>query len=83
MNGTIDTPPAVEDHARRQLQGQPYHALKQVSCEYRDGVLILRGRLPSYYLKQMAQTAVARVAGVGRVVNHIEVVTALREAGCV
>jgi osmotically-inducible protein OsmY len=77
MNSLTDTTPIVEDRARKQLQGQPYRALKHVSCEYRDGALVLRGRLPSYFLKQMAQTAVARLPGVERIHNHIEVVTAV------
>jgi osmotically-inducible protein OsmY len=77
MNSVTDIPPMVADRARKQLQGQPYRALKQVSCEYHDGTLVLRGRLPSYFLKQMAQAAVARVAGVERILNHIEVVTAV------
>ncbi len=77
MNSAIDTSPIVADQARKQLQGQPYRALKHVSCEFRDGALILSGRLPSYFLKQMAQAAVARIAGVERIVNHIEVVTAV------
>jgi osmotically-inducible protein OsmY len=75
MSCATDT--TVVEEVRSRLQDQPYHAVKQVSCEYRDGTLILRGRLPSYYLKQVAQTAVARVAGVERVLNQIEVGTAL------
>ncbi len=76
MSCASDTTSVVEE-VRSQLRGNPYQAVKQVSCEYRDGTLILRGRLPSYYLKQVAQTAVARVPGVERVVNHIEVENAL------
>lgn len=38
-----------------------------------EGVVTLRGRLPSYFAKQLAQSAVARVMGVDRVVNEIEV----------
>jgi hypothetical protein len=35
--------------------------------------------LPTYYLKQMAQSVVARIEGVQRIVNEIEVVgTVLR-----
>jgi hypothetical protein len=36
-------------------------------------VLTLRGHLPSYYLKQLAQEAVADTPGVGRVENQIDV----------
>ena len=32
--------------------------MKNVSCDYHDGVLILGGCLPTYYLKQLAQETV-------------------------
>jgi osmotically-inducible protein OsmY len=64
----------IAEGAEDRLRHNSYLALKNVSCEYREGVLTLRGCLPSYYLKQMAQSAVARLDGVVRVVNEIEVV---------
>jgi hypothetical protein len=36
-----------------------YSSLRRVRCELVDGTLVLRGRVPSYYLKQVA-LAVAR-----------------------
>jgi hypothetical protein len=33
-------------------------------------VLFLRGPLPTFYLKQLAQEAVARVEGISQVVNE-------------
>jgi osmotically-inducible protein OsmY len=50
-------------------------SLKNVSCAWLDGVLVLRGCLPSYYLKQLAQEAVASLDGVARIDNQIQVVT--------
>ncbi len=50
---------AIERAARRELQRSSYLAIRRVECRYRDGVLTLRGRLPSFFLKQVAQTAVA------------------------
>jgi osmotically-inducible protein OsmY len=70
--------PDVAEGAETRLRSNPYLALKNVACEYREGVLILRGCLPSYYLKQMAQTAVAQMEGVRQVVNEIEVVAPAR-----
>ncbi len=64
----------IAEGAEIRLRGNSYLALKNVSCEYREGVLTLRGCLPSYYLKQMAQTAVARLDGVQRIDNLIEVI---------
>jgi osmotically-inducible protein OsmY len=40
-----------------------------------DGVLVLRGCLPTYYLKQVAQEVVVSVQGVERIDNQIQVVT--------
>jgi hypothetical protein len=50
-----------------------YLALRGVTCEVDDGELCLRGSLPTYYLKQMAQELVSKVEGVRRVINQIEV----------
>ena len=59
------------------LRRSRYPALRPVSCDYQDGVLVLRGRLPSYYLKQMAQEVVGhQVQGVSRLDNQIQVVRA-------
>jgi hypothetical protein len=61
--------------AERALRSGPYRALKKLSCDYQDGVLVLRGCLPTYYLKQVAQEVVAQqVKGVARLDNQIQVV---------
>jgi hypothetical protein len=61
--------------AERGLRSSRYPALQTVSCDYQDGVLILRGCLPTYYLKQMAQEVVAhQFDKVERLENHIQVV---------
>lgn len=83
-----DTPPAaslppvapskVSEAAERRLRGNAYLALKNISCECHDGVLTLRGSLPSYYLKQIARVAVADVDGVAWINDEIEVVSPLR-----
>ena len=73
--------PAPDPHAslrveaERALRSGPYPALKKLSCDYRGGVLVLRGYLPTYYLKQIAQEVVAQqVKGAGRLDNQIQVV---------
>jgi osmotically-inducible protein OsmY len=62
--------------AERCLRTNPYPALRSISCEHRDGVLVLRGCVETYYLKQVAQVAVARLEAVERIDNQIQVVTA-------
>jgi osmotically-inducible protein OsmY len=56
------------------LQSSPYTNVRCVSCVYDQGMLMLRGRVPSFYQKQLAQEAVNKLEGVGQVVNEIEVV---------
>ncbi len=65
---------AAHELAQDCLRRSPYPAVRRVSCEYCEGVLVLRGRLPSYYHKQVAQEAVARLEGVTGIVNEVEVV---------
>jgi hypothetical protein len=66
--------PGLQELAEGCLRRNPYLALKNVCCDWRGGVLVLRGCLPSYYLKQVAQEAVARLEGVQALDNQIQVV---------
>lgn len=66
------------ERVRRRLTQSPYHAVRRVNIEERHGVLTLSGRLPNYYQKQMAQTTVAKVEGVTKIVNRIDVVEPVR-----
>ena len=62
------------DQVERAFRNSPYLALRNVACECRDDVLVLNGCLPTYYLKQVAQSVAAQVDGVRQVVNDIQVV---------
>ena len=42
--------------------------------EVQAGVLIIHGSVPSYYLKQVLQTALHELRGVTRIVNRVDVV---------
>jgi hypothetical protein len=63
----------IMEAASERLRKSPYTALRCVWCEYDAGTLTLRGRLPSFFHKQLAQVAVAGLAEVAQVVNQIEV----------
>jgi hypothetical protein len=79
LNPACDKPEiaqaSVQELAERCLRRNPYLALKTVSCDYQGRVLILRGCLPTYYLKQLAQEVVAHLNEVDRIDNQIQVVT--------
>ena len=72
---TLPVSPGCEivEQAQERLRAAPYISFRDVQCEYRQGLLILRGQVESYYEKQLAQEAVARLEGVAQVVNEIEV----------
>jgi osmotically-inducible protein OsmY len=64
----------ISETAEDRLQHCPYPELKNVFCSFHEGVLTLRGRVSSYYLKQLAQTVVGGLAGVMELNNQLEVV---------
>jgi hypothetical protein len=66
---------AVERGARARLAKTGYPTLKKVECYFRNGRMILRGQVPSYYHKQLAQEALRDATHVNQVINHIEVVS--------
>jgi hypothetical protein len=55
------------------LRSSSYPALRRLSCQYAEGVLIIQGRVSSYYEKQMAQTLLAKISDVAAIDNQIEV----------
>jgi len=60
--------------AEARLRRSGYRALHDVSCDGHEGWVRLGGRLPSHYLKQVAQELAAEVEGVSGVINLIRVV---------
>ena len=64
----------VQSQAQSRLRKSGYHQLQLISCEFHEGVLTLRGRVSSFYLKQLAQTLINQLDGVGEVNNRLEVV---------
>jgi osmotically-inducible protein OsmY len=62
------------------LQRSGYAALNKVCCEFHgeSGILHLRGSVPSYYLKQVAQELVVDLDGVRFVNNQIIVSRSVR-----
>jgi hypothetical protein len=55
------------------MRRRPNQALKHVACDSQDGVLTLRARQPTHYLKRRAQEAFADPGHVERLANEIEV----------
>jgi osmotically-inducible protein OsmY len=65
--------PSVLAAATSRLRKSDYHELHLISCAFHEGVLTLRGRVSTFYLKQVAQTLIASLEGVERINNRLEV----------
>jgi osmotically-inducible protein OsmY len=63
----------VASKARQLLDQSNYLALRRLHCEFHDGQLVLLGRVPTYYLKQMAQTLVRQLPQVRQIENRVDV----------
>ena len=63
----------VQAEAQSRLRKSGYRELQLVSCEFHEGVLTLRGRVPSFYLKQVAQELIRRLDGAEEINNRVEV----------
>lgn len=59
--------------ALRLLRATSYPSLRRIACEEHEGMLVLRGSVPWFYLKQVAQALASQVVGGDQVVNRIEV----------
>jgi osmotically-inducible protein OsmY len=59
---------------RERLRGHSHLLRQRIWCEFDGDKLFLRGQVPSFFYKQLAQEAAQSIAGVGQVLNEIEVV---------
>lgn len=48
-----------------------YSAIRDICCDDHEGMLRLRGRLPSHYLKQLALATASEIAGA--IPIHVEI----------
>lgn len=64
---------AITATAQLRIQMAHYPSLRSITCEYRDGILVLEGRVTSFHHKQLAQELVRNIAGVELISNRIKV----------
>jgi osmotically-inducible protein OsmY len=63
----------LADSVARALGATGFAPLRRVAVAARQDAITLRGRVPSFFLKQLAQAAARGVAGVVAVRNHLDV----------
>ena len=68
-------PDAFETLAQQRLSNDRHYSchFRNITCHHNDGVLTLRGRLPSFYLKQVLQTVLRDLTGIQRIDNQTDV----------
>ena len=71
MSVSFDTPSPFEP--AEVLFASPHTYLRRLSVTTSDIEVVISGRVPSYYLKQMAQEAVRGCLGTRRLRNEVEV----------
>ena len=59
--------------AQRRLRAAGREGLRSVECQWQDGTLVLRGIVPTYYLKQLAQSLFVADPEIETVENQIVV----------
>jgi len=64
----------LETSVRSSLQKTGYHQLRRLDVVVEDGQVRLSGRLPQFYLLQLAQQAVMKTEGVLNLDHGIEIV---------
>ena len=76
---------SVENHSRNldaeiearvgcALAQSAYYSVRRIQCSMQGGLLTLRGQVPTYHLKQIAQTIVSEVLNHStRIKNQLEV----------
>jgi hypothetical protein len=58
---------STSERALARLRESPYLALRHIKCECHAGLLTLRGRLPTFYTKQVMNALLKDVEGVRRI----------------
>jgi osmotically-inducible protein OsmY len=64
---------SIRDNVNRVLRESGYAPLLGIRCEVLDGVVELTGDVPSFYVKQLAQTAVLQLEQVRGIDNRLRV----------
>ena len=63
----------ITRRAQQRLRDSSFVSVRRLTCDVHEGMLTLRGRVPSFYTKQVALSLVAEVEGVEEITDRVEV----------
>jgi osmotically-inducible protein OsmY len=66
----------VQDYMQEFLKSRMPAGSSALDCDFKEGMLLIRGDVGSYYAKQLAQEYARQIPGVEQVANHLTVVRA-------
>jgi hypothetical protein len=71
------------EHSRAELalRRSPVPTLRKLSLEETEEIVVINGKVPSYYLKQLAQETVRPVLAGRKLLNHVQVTRDLLAQG--
>jgi hypothetical protein len=69
----MSTTTVAQSRSAQALRQSPHPALRNLAVEETDEVIILSGRVTTYYLKQVAQETIMPVRAGKQLVNRIRV----------
>jgi hypothetical protein len=70
----MSTPTLEHSRAELALRHSPLPALRKLSVEENDAVVVIHGKVSSYYFKQLAQETVMPLLGRRQLCNRVAVV---------
>lgn len=81
VRGRLSDDVPLAQRIRLALRSTGYSNLRTVEVDVRERLVVLSGHVPTYYLKQVAQTAALAVRGMRELRNNVEVASAGRSDG--
>lgn len=60
---TVEMIPPLRERVESSFRESQYTAIRDICCDDHEGTLLIRGRLPSHYLKQLVLAAACEIAG--------------------
>lgn len=72
-NLSQNTDEQITDLACQALRATGYCQLRHLQVYYEHGRITLQGQLPTYYLKQVAQSVILQVDGVREIDNDVRI----------
>lgn len=73
MECSVAVEEEIQERMEQFLRSRLLTASPLMQCSFKEGMLVIRGNVGSYYVKQLAQEYARQIPGVEQVANHLKV----------